>query len=241
MKRAVGTLFGLFVAGLLAVLLPAGAAAASLQPIGNFEKPIYVTSDPGNAERALRRPARRADRQSSKTGCATEFADLRSVVGCCDGEQGLLSIALAPDFDSSGRLFVDYTDKAAPGAIHIAELRASGATAPISTLRNLLTIPHTAADNHYGGQLQFGPEGLLYISTGDGGGSNDEPQQRPEQGQPARQAPAPRRQPQQRPGIHRPRPATPSPATGGAVLDDLQPTACATPSASPSTASTTTW
>jgi hypothetical protein len=174
-KRAVGTLFGLFVAGVLAVLLPAGAAAASLQSIGSFEKPIYVTSDPGNAER-LFVVEREGQIVVVENGVRTEFADLRPVVGCCDGEQGLLSIALSPDFDLSGRLFVDYTDKAAPGAIHIAELRATGTTAPLSTLRNLLTIEHPTYDNHYAGQLQFGPEGLLYISTGDGGNSNDEPQ-----------------------------------------------------------------
>ncbi|MGE5408141.1 MAG: PQQ-dependent sugar dehydrogenase, partial [Syntrophothermus sp.] len=59
------------------------------------------------------------------------------------------------------------------GEIHVAELVASGDHAPSSTLRVLLSIPHPEASNHYGGQLQFGPEGDLFISTGDGGGAND--------------------------------------------------------------------
>jgi hypothetical protein len=164
----VGTLF----VALAALAFGGTAQAATLQSIGNFAEPIYVTSDPGNANR-LFVVERAGQIVEVENGAVTEFADLRSVVGCCAGEQGLLSIALAPDFDTSGRLFVDYTDRPEPGSIHVAELRASGASAPIGTLRNLLTIPHPVDNNDYGGQLQFGPEGLLYISTGDGGGSGD--------------------------------------------------------------------
>jgi glucose/arabinose dehydrogenase len=156
----------------LAVLAGAGssAQAATLQPIGSFNRPIYVTSDPGNANR-LFVVLREGQIMQVEADTITEFADLRSLVGTA-GEGGLLSIALAPDFDTSGRFFLDYTDKS--GEIHVAEMRASGATATFGTLRDLLVIPHPNQSNHYGGQLQFGPEGLLYISTGDGGGSNDQ-------------------------------------------------------------------
>lgn len=158
---------------LLAALLGAASAgAASLQPIGKFEAPIGLSSDPGNGNR-LFVAERKGQIVEFKEGAISPFADISAVVGCCSGEQGLLSVALAPDFDSSGRLYVDYTDKGEPGSIHVAELRADGSGAPFSSLRNLLTIPHPGNNNHYGGQLQFGPEGLLYISTGDGGGSDD--------------------------------------------------------------------
>jgi hypothetical protein len=159
---------------LASLLLGAGVAqGATLQQIGGFEEPIYVTSDPGNANRlfVVERKGRISQVQE---GSVSVFADLREVVSCCGGEQGLLSIALAPDFDTSGRLFVDYVGKDAQPEIHVAELKASGATAPISTLRQILTIPHPNQSNHYGGQLQFGPEGALFVSTGDGGGSNDQ-------------------------------------------------------------------
>jgi glucose/arabinose dehydrogenase len=157
----------------LAFLGAGSAEAASLQPIGSFDQPIYVTSDPGRPERIL--VVERAGVIKLVQGAAiTTFSDLRSVVSCCEGERGLLSIALAPDFDASGRVFVDYTGTEAPGEIHVAELHAAGATASPSTLRNLLTIPHPEESNHNGGQLQFGPEGDLYISTGDGGGANDQ-------------------------------------------------------------------
>lgn len=149
----------------------ATAHATTLQKIGDFESPIYVTSDPGNPERLF--VVERAGKIVEVEGAArTVFADLSSLVSSA-GEGGLLSIALAPDFDTSGRLFVDYAGKEEPGEIAVAELRASGGSAPLSTLRNLLTIEHPEDANHYGGQLQFGPEGMLFVSTGDGGGEND--------------------------------------------------------------------
>jgi hypothetical protein len=159
---------------LLSFLLAGGVAqAATLQQIGGFEAPIYVTSDPGNPNRLF--VVERAGRiQLVQEGSVSTFADLRANVSCCGGEQGLLSIALAPDFDTSGRLFVDYIGKEAQPEIHVAELRASGASAPLSSLRQILAIPHPNQSNHYGGQLQFGPEGDLYVSTGDGGGGNDQ-------------------------------------------------------------------
>jgi hypothetical protein len=158
---------------LVSALFAATAQGASLQPIGNFDQPIYVTSDPGNANR-LFVVEREGRIDLVREGVVTTFADLHEVVSCCAGERGLLSIALAPDFDSSGRLYVDYTGKEEPGEIHVAEMRAVGSEASFSSLRNVLTIPHPGQSNHNGGQLQFGPDGYLYISTGDGGGGNDE-------------------------------------------------------------------
>ncbi len=155
----------------LALALPASAGAAFLQPVGEFDQPIYVTSPPGNPDRLLvvEREGRIVQVQNGST---STFADLSTRVSDL-GEGGLLSIALAPDFGSSGRLYAFYTGREEPGEIHVAELRQLGTTAPISTLRPLLKIPHPVDTNHYGGQLQFGPDGYLYIATGDGGGSDD--------------------------------------------------------------------
>jgi hypothetical protein len=150
-----------------------GAEAASLQTIGHFAEPMYVTSPPNEPDRIL--VAQRDGRiEQVQNGVNSNFADLGPVIGCCPGEQGLQSIAIAPDFATTGRFYVDHTDAA--GNIQIDELRASGATASLSTLRNVLTIPFPSDANHYGGQIQFGPEGYLYVSTGDGGhgDGNDE-------------------------------------------------------------------
>jgi Glucose / Sorbosone dehydrogenase len=156
-------------------LLGVGTArAATLQSIGSFTKPIYLTSDPANGNRLFVVEREGEIEEIQPSGAIATFADIRTAVRCCDGERGLLSIALAPDFETSGRLYVDYVGKEEPGEIHVAELRANGSQAPASSLRNVLTIPHPLENNHNGGQLQFGPEGLLFISTGDGGGGNDQ-------------------------------------------------------------------
>jgi hypothetical protein len=150
------------------------AQALSLQQIGSFEQPIFLTSDPGNPER-LFVVERKGVVRLVESGTVSTFADVHELVSTA-GEGGLLSIALSPSFDQDGRLFLDYTgtEQATP-EIHVAEMRAdaSRTTAPLNSLRNLLTIPHPEDTNHYGGQLQFGPEGDLFISTGDGGGKND--------------------------------------------------------------------
>jgi hypothetical protein len=166
------------VAGILATalaLLGAGSAQAlTLDPVGgDFAQPTYVTSAPGDASRLF--VVERAGKvKSVEGGSVTVFADLSLEVGCpCDGERGLMSIAFDPDFESNGRLYAQYGSQV-DGEIHVDELVAPGPGRDSAAFaRNLVSIPHPIEDNHYGGQLQFGPDGALYISTGDGGGKND--------------------------------------------------------------------
>lgn len=162
---------------LLSLSVAAGTAhALTLQQIGGgFEQPIYVTSDPGNPER-LFVVERGGTIVLVENGEVKPFADIRSAVSCCEGERGLLSIALSPDFDLSGRFFLYYTGKEGePGEIHIGEMIATGDSAASSTLRDVIPpIRHEQKANHDGGQLQFGPEGALFFATGDGGGENDQ-------------------------------------------------------------------
>lgn len=157
----------------LSLVCAAGAPAATLQPIGSFEKPIFVTSDPGDADRLF--VVEREGRVMQVQGGAAElFADLTSLVTCCAGERGLLSIALAPDFATSGRFYAAYTGEAtaggAEGDVHVDAFRSGGG----GLVREpILAIDHSDETNHNGGQLQFGPDGFLYLSVGDGGGSGD--------------------------------------------------------------------
>ena len=164
-------------AGLTAFLLvlmgalAAQAGAVSLQTVGAYSEPVYVTSDPGDPDRLF--VVERAGKIELTTPSGTStFTDLTPLVESGFQERGLLSMAFAPDFASTGLIYVDYTGKDA-GSIHVAELRASGDRADPGTLRNVITIPHPTFPNHNGGQLQFGPDGYLYIGTGDGGGGGD--------------------------------------------------------------------
>ncbi|HWO47401.1 MAG TPA: PQQ-dependent sugar dehydrogenase, partial [Solirubrobacterales bacterium] len=154
------------------------AQALTAQRVGSFQQPIYVTSAPANPDRLFV-----VEREGAvvvvENGEVKPFADIRQKVSCCEVERGLQSIALAPDFAQSGRFFLFYTGKEEPGAelgdLHVAEMVADGSTAPAGSLRDVIPpIPHSENANHNGGQLQFGPDGALYASTGDGGGGNDE-------------------------------------------------------------------
>ena len=89
------------------------------------------------------------------------------------GEQGLLGLAFHPRFEANRRFYVNYTDTS--GDTVVAEYkrsRSSANRAAAGSERVLLTIDQPFA-NHNGGHLAFGPDGYLYIATGDGGGAGD--------------------------------------------------------------------
>jgi glucose/arabinose dehydrogenase len=102
----------------------------------------------------------------------TPFLDIHGRVSCC-GEQGLLGLAFHPSYKSNGRFYVSYTD--ADGALVVGEHRrtSTNANRASSTERRIIRIPHPGYGNHNGGQIAFGPDGYLYIGTGDGGGGGD--------------------------------------------------------------------
>jgi glucose/arabinose dehydrogenase len=98
------------------------------------------------------------------------FLDISSLVDA-SGPGGLLSMAFAPDYSKSGRFYVYYTNTS---GIRISEFRAaSNRDTAQATERPVLSIPHSTYRDHYGGQLQFGRDGYLYVSIGDGGRGPD--------------------------------------------------------------------
>lgn len=99
------------------------------------------------------------------------FLDLTDRV-LSGGERGLLGIAFAPDFKESGEFYLNYT-RTPDGATVVSRFRCDPGSNQAKTNEVvLLTIAQPAA-NHNGGHLAFGPDGYLYIATGDGGGGND--------------------------------------------------------------------
>jgi glucose/arabinose dehydrogenase len=169
MRLRAGTL-----ALLAAVAVAPAAGAATLEQVGTFASPTYVTGPPGDPSRlfVVERPG---TVRVLRDGAALErpFLDVsgRIVAG---GEEGLLSLAFAPDYASSGLFYVYFTDRA--GDLVVEEGRRSAAdpdVADASYRREVIRVGHPGQGNHNGGQLQFGPDGLLYAGTGDGGGGGD--------------------------------------------------------------------
>lgn len=108
----------------------------------------------------------------------TDFLDLRGSISS-SGERGLLGLALAPDYTSSGRFYVNFTNPA--GDTVIARFRRSAGNPQVADsltrfdLRWPSGLPYIVQpySNHNGGDLAFGPDGYLYIGLGDGGSGND--------------------------------------------------------------------
>ncbi|HEY2937853.1 MAG TPA: PQQ-dependent sugar dehydrogenase [Gaiellaceae bacterium] len=99
----------------------------------------------------------------------TPFLDLRGRISS-GGEQGLLSVAFSPRYGSDHLFYVNYTDR--NGDTRVVRYRSNGVRAIPSTAHLLLFVKQPYA-NHNGGQLQFGPDGLLYVGMGDGGSGGD--------------------------------------------------------------------
>ncbi|MES2995459.1 MAG: PQQ-dependent sugar dehydrogenase [Verrucomicrobiota bacterium] len=99
------------------------------------------------------------------------FLDLRGKVRRKGNEEGLLGLAFAPDFTTSGRFYVNYTDDNRNTRIVRFTSRDKRTTDP-ATAETVLEYP-SEFENHNGGWIEFGPDGMLYIGNGDGGGGND--------------------------------------------------------------------
>ena len=148
------------------------SAAVHLSQVGTFTTPVYVTAAPGDPHRLfVVEQAGQIMEVVDGQKQATPFLDISRDVKS-GGEQGLLSMAFAPDYATSGRYYVYYTAPR-PGdsngcVITVDEVSPAGR-------RTVFTVDHPTNANHNGGQLQFGPDGMLYAGTGDGGSGNDPP------------------------------------------------------------------
>ena len=152
---------------------PAKAAALRLARIGTFNSPLYVTAPPGDKRRLFVVNQRgRIDEVLDGQKLGTPFLDLSGRISCC-GERGLLSMAFAPDYASSRRFYVYYTNRS--GDTSVVEYRRAGDSeqAAESSARVVLS-QRQPESNHNGGLVLFGPDNLLYVGLGDGGGADDQ-------------------------------------------------------------------
>ncbi len=156
---------------------PAGAAP-TLVPLGRFTSPTWAGSPAGDTRRVfVTERVGRVRLILDGVVQTTPFINLTGITLATSQERGLLSVAFAPDYAFSGRFYVYLTAQSPAGEIQIREYRRSVVNENVGdpmTGRLLLAIPHSQASNHNGGQLQIGPDGKLWLATGDGGGSNDQ-------------------------------------------------------------------
>ena len=147
----------------------AAQRAVRLAPVvGGLRAPVYVTA-PRSEPRRLYVVEQRGLVRVVAGGrlLPRPFLDVRRLVRVKE-LAGLLSLAFAPDYARSRRLYVDYVGR--DNDVHVVEYRSDGRLALPSSARELLhvEIPTESPDNHYGGQLAFGPDGRLYVGIGDG-------------------------------------------------------------------------
>lgn len=134
--------------------------------------PVFLTSAPGDSIRLFvveQGGVIRLLRHDSLL--ATPFLDFSDSVSHGD-EQGMLGLAFAPDYATSGAFYVHTTDLA--GDIRVLRFKVSGDpnVANAASGVEILAFDHPQA-NHNGGMLAFGNDGYLYIASGDGGGGGD--------------------------------------------------------------------
>jgi Glucose / Sorbosone dehydrogenase len=164
-------LAGLIAAAAFAPPAGGGGGGLRLAKIGDFDRPVYVHG-PKGARDALFVVEQEGRVRIVKDGRARgTFLNIARKVSA-GGERGLLSIAFE-NFKRSRRFYVYFTD--GQGDIRVVEYRRKRGKlkAAKGSARNILEISHRRFSNHNGGQLQFGPDGNLWIGTGDGGGAGD--------------------------------------------------------------------
>jgi glucose/arabinose dehydrogenase len=149
----------------------AAATGLKLRRVGTFSNPTYVTAPPGDRTRLFvveQGGTIRVVQRGRKR--AHPYLDIRDRV-LSGGERGLLSMAFAPGYRQNHRFYVYYTND--HGDIRVVEFKGRRNRARRRTARPILRQEHSRFGNHNGGQLQFGPDGYLYWSTGDDGHSEN--------------------------------------------------------------------
>ena len=156
--------------------LPAVSGAATersefraVRVASGFDAPVYVAAPVSEPARlyVVEQPGRIFVLDKGKRRL---FMDIRSRVGSDGSEQGLLSMAFHPNYAKNRRFYVNYTDN--QGHTRVVEFRSDGRRARLGTARQLLFVSQPFS-NHNGGQVQFGPDGKLYVGMGDGGAGGD--------------------------------------------------------------------
>jgi glucose/arabinose dehydrogenase len=141
-------------------------AALKLTQIGSFERPVLVTSPPGDTHDVFV-VSQGGTIHELVDGVVQPFLDISDRVKEVS-EPGLLGLAFAPDYATTGHFYVDYNQRKGDGDLAIVEYTDHG-TRPVDPNSGRMVLEIVKPyENHNGGMLEFGRDGDLYISVGDG-------------------------------------------------------------------------
>ncbi len=159
--------------GTATIAYAAAALKLALADVATVPGAVFAASPPADTRLFIVERAGRIRILQGGAVLPTPFLDISSRVSS-QGEGGLLSIAFHPQYATNGQLFLYYTDLAKN--IVIERHRVSAANANLAEAGaglEIIRIAHPTHDNHFGGTVAFGPDGMLYLATGDGGGGGD--------------------------------------------------------------------
>lgn len=152
----------------------ASGQALTLTQVGitGISQPMQITNAGDGSNRLF--VVQRAGTIKAFAQDYTFIGDFLTVTGISTGgEGGLLSLVFHPDYVNNGLLYVYFTNSA--GDLQMDRYRVSDNpnVVDVDSRVNMIIIPHPVNSNHNGGELNFGQDGMLYLSTGDGGGGGD--------------------------------------------------------------------
>ncbi len=163
-----------------AVVAPPGKPILSLVPVagsGTYAEPLLVSSDGSSGRLFVVERGGTIRVIDGGLKQSTPFLSMSAVSGAgfndSGDEEGLLGLVFDPAFATNHTFYLSYTRT--DGSLQVSSFTTATATADTAgtTATPIIDIPHPVNQNHNGGMLNFGPDGDLYIGTGDGGGGDD--------------------------------------------------------------------
>lgn len=143
-----------------------------LEKVGTFDRPIYLTSPPGDRRIFVAEQKGRIVEMVGGRARTPAYLDISADV-LAGGERGFFSMAFAPDYARSGLVYVSYTNRDGNSRIEEFRVDRSNPNRLDPASRRLILGVDQPFANHNGGLIAFDPTGMLMIGLGDGGSAGD--------------------------------------------------------------------
>jgi glucose/arabinose dehydrogenase len=152
---------------------PPATLTLALAPFAsNLASPTFLTAPAGDARQFIVERAGRILVVQGGTLLSQPFLDIRALTDVT-GEGGLLSMAFDPGYAGNGRFYVYRTNANHDIVVERYTVSSDPNRADPASALTILQVAHPTYTNHFGGLLAFGPDGYLYLGTGDGGSEGD--------------------------------------------------------------------